>query len=61
MPMPKKADRTIPTMVYLPTSVLGKVKLELFSEIEGKVPHGTLSELFTTLAREWLRARGIEP
>lgn len=60
MPRPKKVDRTQRIEVQIPASILTKVKLELYSELEGRVPFGSMSELLTELMTDWLKARGIE-
>ena len=60
MPRPKKVDRTQRIEVQIPASILTKVKLELYSELEGRVPFGSMSELTTELMTDWLKARGIE-
>ena len=40
MARPKKTDRPVEKNISLPLSVVVKVELELFSELEGKVPFG---------------------
>lgn len=40
MARPKKTDRPIEKNISLPQSVVVRVELELFSELEGKVPFG---------------------
>ena len=60
MPRPKKVDRTQRIEVQIPASILTKVKLELYSELEGRVPFGSMSELLTELMTDWLKALGIE-
>lgn len=60
MPNPRKLDRPVETAFSIPTSVIAKVRLELHSEIEGRVPHGAMSKLVTELMVDWLKIRGIE-
>lgn len=55
----KKVDRPIPVKAYIPLSIHSKVEIELYSEVEGKVPHGGWSSLVTELMANWLRERGI--
>ena len=55
----KKIDRPKRVEVQLPESIKIKVDIELYSEIEGKVPFGSFSGLVTELLREWLKGRGI--
>jgi len=59
MPRIKKIDRPKRVEVQLPESVKLKVDMELYSELEGKVPFGKFSELVTELLGDWLRARGV--
>lgn len=40
MARPKKTDRPVEKNISLPQSVVVRVELELFSELEGKVPFG---------------------
>jgi hypothetical protein len=51
-----------PTLVraYLPKSVYEKVEHQLYSELEGRVPYGAMTNLFRDLAVAWLRERGVE-
>lgn len=58
MPRRKKIDRGMPFKVYLPHSIESALREELYSEIEGKVPFGALTNLTTELFTEWLRSRG---
>lgn len=60
MPNPRKLDRPVETAFSIPTSVISKVRLELYSEIEGRIPHGALSKLATELFKEWLIKRGVQ-
>ena len=59
MSRPRKVDRPVRFEICLPTTVRAALDLELYSEIEGRVPSGKYSELVTTLIREWLQARGV--
>lgn len=59
MPQPRKVDRGTKLCVQVPASILGKVQLELHSEIEGRVPFGAMSKLTTELLSDWLRSRGV--
>lgn len=51
----KHLDPPIKVTLNLRTSVLEKVKQELYSELEDRVPHGAISKLFDRLACDWLR------
>ena len=55
----KKIDRPRRVEIQLPDSIYCRVRSELFSEIEGKVPFGALSAVAEQLFTEWLRARGV--
>lgn len=59
MPRIKSTDPSVKFQVHIPGSVYAKVSLELFSEVEGKIPFGALSYLVTDLLRKWLSERGI--
>lgn len=54
----KKIDRPVLFRGYLPESLHHQLQLELFSEVEGRIPHGAISELMTELVTDWLKARG---
>lgn len=54
MPRPKKTDRPVEKHIPLPTSLVAEVELRLFSELEGKVPHGAWSGLVIRLLQEWV-------
>jgi hypothetical protein len=56
----KKIDKTERIEIRLPGSIFLRLKTELYSEVEGKVPFGALSELGTQLFTEWLRSRGVQ-
>lgn len=55
----KKLDASKRLEVQIPTSVYSKVQLELYSELEGKVPFGEMSRVVTDLLTQWLRDRGV--
>lgn len=54
MPKPKRIDRPVLKNISLPQSVVVPVELELFSELEGRVPHGAWSRLVESLLRDYL-------
>lgn len=58
MPKPRKAIRPVNKKIAIPEDVATMVDLELFSDLEGKVPHGAWGELVTQLLQDWLRRRG---
>ncbi len=55
----KKIDRPRRLEIQLPDSIYEKVKAELYSELESRVPYGAVSELSTQLLTDWLRGRGV--
>jgi len=57
MPRVKKLDKPIPVRFYIPESILTRVKLELWSDLEQKVPFGMMSELVSKLFANWLKER----
>ncbi len=54
MPAPKKVDRPVFKNLSLPTSLVVRVDLELFSEVEGRVPAGAWQRLVTRLLEDHL-------
>ena len=50
---PTKTIRSIQLNVSLPEDLAAKVKLHLWSELEGKIPHGVQSAFFEQLVREY--------
>jgi len=59
MPRVKRVDRPVRLEITLPESVSAAVELELFSDIEGRVPYGARSKLIEQLLRQWLSSRGV--
>ncbi len=59
MPRVKRVDRPVRLEITLPESVSAAVELELFSDIEGRVPYGARSKLIEQLLRQWLTSRGV--
>lgn len=57
MPQPKKVIRTRFLRVGIPEDVLAKVDMELYSELEGRVPLGSYQKLITPMLEEWLQER----
>lgn len=58
MPKPKKVDRPVNKKIAIPESITLLVDLELYSELEGRVPHGAWGELVTRLLGSWLVRQG---
>lgn len=58
MPRPRKTDRPVEKNISLPTSTVARVELELFSELEGKVPFGAWQKFLVGLIdRHFARKR----
>ena len=53
MARPKKTVRTVFKNIGIPEDLAEKVKAELHSELEGKVPFGAQQEFYTKLLREY--------
>lgn len=54
MPRPRKIDRPVEKRVMLPESLVARVELELFSDLEGKVPFGAWQRFLTDVIMERL-------
>jgi hypothetical protein len=57
MPRPKRADRPVEKTINLPLSVVAKVDLILWSELEEKVPHGAWAGYVRALIEQDLERR----
>lgn len=55
-----RLDRPTRLEVHLPESIVSRVRLELFSEVENRVPQGDMSNLVGGLLTEWLKSRGVQ-
>lgn len=49
----KNVDKPVEKNLSLPTSIVARVDLLLYSELEGRVPHGAWAKLVTRLLTEW--------
>jgi hypothetical protein len=54
MARPRKAVRPIEKNISIPEDLVCKVDLRLFSELEGRVPHGAWSRYVSGLIRKEL-------
>lgn len=52
MPRPKKVDRPVELAISLPSSLATRMELELYSELEGRVPHGARSRFLAGLIEQ---------
>lgn len=57
MPQPKKVDRPVSKHIHLPTSLVAKVELELYSELEGRVPQGAWQRFIVRLVQGYLEKK----
>jgi len=57
MARPRKAVRPVEKNISLPEDLVARVDLELFSELEGKVPFGAWQRYLERLIREDLAKR----
>ena len=57
MPRPRKAIRPVEKNISLPEDIVARVDLELFSEVEGKVPFGAWQRYVEALIRADLSRR----
>ena len=57
MPKPARIDRPVMKNLSLPSSIVVPVEFELYSELEGRVPHGAWAGLMTQLLQDWLAKR----
>ena len=65
MARPKKIDRPVEKRIMLPESLVARVELELYSDLEGKVPFGAWQKFLVELINERLAkldaARAAQP
>lgn len=57
MPKPPRADRPIEKTLSLPSSLVVKVDLLLWSDVEGRVPHGAWRDYVVALIEQDLQRR----
>jgi hypothetical protein len=60
MPKPAKIQRPVHKNLSLPEDLVGRVELELYSEVQQRVPMGAWQALVTELLTDWLQRRGIQ-
>lgn len=56
MARPKKTLVTVSKNIRIPEDLAARLELELFSNLEGKIPYGAQHEFFTKLLREYFAA-----
>jgi len=57
MARPKKTVPTVFKKIGIPEDLAERLELELYSEVEGKVPFGAMQEFFTALLRKHFEAQ----
>ena len=57
MPRPRKLDRPVQKNLSFPTSIAARIDLELYSEVEGKVPFGAWQKFLCGLAEDYFRRK----
>lgn len=57
MGRPKNVIKSVEKNISIPEDVVCRIDLQLFSELEGRVPHGAWSRLVTKLLRNDLEQR----
>lgn len=60
MPRPKKIDRPVYKKIAIPESVAFLVDMQLYSELEGRVPQSAWADTVTQLLKDWLKDRGVK-
>ena len=53
MPRPRKTIPAVYVNVALPEDLAARMKLMLFSDLEGKIPHGAQSEFIAGLVKKY--------
>jgi len=59
MPRPRKAIRSVEKNISLPEDLVARVNLELYSDLEGKVPFGAWQRYIEGLIRADLERRAL--
>lgn len=54
MPRPKRPIRPVKAHISIPEDHWAELQLELYSPLEGRVPHGKISEWFVEVSRQAL-------
>lgn len=53
-------ERTIATNLHLPETLRTRLDLELFSEVEGRVPHGAYQRFFSERLVEYFSSKRLD-
>jgi hypothetical protein len=57
MARPKQTTPAVPINLSLPEPLAAKVQIELFSELEGRIPVGAYKQFFTDLLENYFAAQ----
>ena len=57
MPRPSKAVKSVPLNLSLDGDIAERMKKDLFSELEQKIPHGAQSKLINSVLRTYYRSQ----
>ena len=60
MARPKKAVKPVEKSLSLPQDIADRIELLLWSDLEGKVPHGEFSKFIEQAVREWFVRREVK-
>lgn len=60
MPRPRKTIRPVELHIKLPEDLVARLRLELFSEAEGRIPQGAYQALFEQLLRNHFKTTEVE-
>jgi hypothetical protein len=61
MGRPRKIARNVEVKITIPEELYGRVQLELFSPLKGRIPYGVFSGEVVKLLEGWLSTRTGEP
>jgi hypothetical protein len=56
MARPKKAIQSVEKNISIDKDIVTRIDLELYSELEGRVPHGAWSRLINNMLRTYINA-----
>lgn len=57
MPRPKNLNPPVATEIHLPQALDARLRLTLYSEVEGRIPRGAISDFMTTLLQAYFDKR----
>lgn len=57
---PSKTLKGIQKNISIPEDLCAKMELELFSEVEGRIPHGAQKEFFEKLLRKHFEQKEVD-